>query len=156
LSPIAGQTLLILDHEALPSDLMVAFAAGWHSYLDALSARLRGEEPQPFAPHFNSMITRYAFVLAASSVLSIAQPVSGQNEPAWYQAQTAERNLLLRKHDKLCREQDNLNWQILLLKRAGTADAEKDLDYLDKELKNKQRDIHEIELDIRDLDKAML
>ena len=47
LVPLDGQTLLILEHSELPPDFMVAFAAGWHSYLGVLGCRLRGEEPGP-------------------------------------------------------------------------------------------------------------
>lgn len=80
----------------------------------------------------------------------------GQNDSHGYQAQAAEYNLLLKKYDKLCHEQDDLRWQIQMQKRSGTVEGEIDLDYLDRALKNKQRDIDEIALDIRDLHNAML
>ncbi|MBS1999183.1 MAG: hypothetical protein JSS86_22810, partial [Cyanobacteria bacterium SZAS LIN-2] len=41
------------------------------------------------------------------------------------------------------------------LKRNNPPDASKELDYLDKQLKDKYRDIKEIEFEIKDLDAAL-
>jgi uncharacterized protein YndB with AHSA1/START domain len=38
LTPVAGGTLLVLDHRRLPSAMVAGLAAGWHAYLDALAA----------------------------------------------------------------------------------------------------------------------
>lgn len=149
LKPIDDGTLFTLDHSALPPELMVAFAAGWHSYLEALAARLRGDEPQPFAPVFEEQIKRYAFFLAASVIAT--QPVSAHMDPALFQAEKKERNLLLEKYDRLCADEDNLKWQITEQQRSNSAYASKEIDYLTKTLKDKQRKLHEIELDLRDL-----
>ena len=72
-------------------------------------------------------------------------------DPALYQVEKKERNLLLEKYDKLCADEDNLKWQITEHQRSNSADASKEIDYLTKTLKDKQRKLHEIELDLRDL-----
>ena len=38
LTPVAGGTLLVLDHSRLPSAMVAGLAAGWHAYRDALAA----------------------------------------------------------------------------------------------------------------------
>jgi len=156
LLPLNGQTILVLEHSDLPPELMVAFAAGWHSYLDVLACRLKGDEPQPFAPLFESMIKRYTFVLAASSVVLTSQAALANADPASYQAQAAERIRLLTKYDRLCHEEDNLNREIVDQRRSSSPDAGKELDRLVRDLKIKEGDLHKLELDIRDLDNAIL
>jgi len=156
LLPLNGQTLLLLEHSDLPPELMAAFAAGWHSYLDVLGCRLRGEEPQPLAPLFEAMIKRYTFVIAASSVVFTSQGGLANADPVSYQAQDAERYRLLTKYDRLCHEEDALNRAIFDQQRSNSPDAAKDLDYLVRDLKIKQGDMHKLELDIRDLDKAIV
>jgi uncharacterized protein YndB with AHSA1/START domain len=154
LIPLNGQTLLVLDHSDLPPELMVAFAAGWHGYLDALGCRLRGEEPQPLMPLFEAMMKRYTFVLAVASV--VTTQAASANADGAYQAEMTERNRLITKYDRLCREEDDLNRSIFEMRRVNSADAEKSLDYLERDLKIKEGDLHKLELDIRDLDKAIL
>jgi uncharacterized protein YndB with AHSA1/START domain len=154
LIPLDGQTLLILEHSELPPDFMVAFAAGWHSYLGALGCRLRGEEPQPLPPLFETNIKRYTFVLAVASVMLSSQAASADTGGT-YQAEFAERNRLFTKYDHLSREQDDLNRAIFEVRRINSTDAEKSLDYLVRDLKVKERELHELELDIQDLDKAL-
>ncbi len=153
LKSVDGGTLFLLDHSELPPELMVAFAAGWHGYIEALAARLRGEEPQPFAPVFEAQIKRYTFVLAASASVIASQPASAQVDPALYQAEKTEHNRLMREYDKLCHDEDELNWKIGEQLRSNSADSSTDLNYLTKTLKDKQRKLHEIELDLRDLKK---
>ena len=156
LVPLNGQTICVLEHSDLPPELMVAFAAGWHSYLDILASRLKGEEPQPLAPLFEAMIKRYTFVLAASSVVLTSQAAFANTDSSSYQAQGAERNRLLTKYDRLCHEEDALNRAIFDQQRSNSPDSGKELDYLVRDLKCKQGDMHKIELDIRDLDTAIL
>jgi uncharacterized protein YndB with AHSA1/START domain len=154
LIPLDGQTLLVLEHSELPADFMIAFAAGWHSYLDALGCRLRGEEPQPLPPLFEANIKRYTFVLAVASVVLSSQSASADTGGS-YQAEVAERNQLLAKYDRLCREEDDLNRSITEVRRINSADVDRSLDYLVRDLKDKERELHKLELDIRDLDKAV-
>jgi uncharacterized protein YndB with AHSA1/START domain len=156
LLPLNGQTLFVLEHSDLPPDFMVAFAAGWHSYVDVLACRLRGEEPQPIATLFEAMIKRYTFVIAASSVVFTSQGALANTDPASYQAQAGERNRLLAKYDCLCREEDNLNRAIFDQQRSNAPDSGKEIDCLVRDLKIKQGDLHKLELDIRDLDTAIL
>ncbi|HEY9715959.1 MAG TPA: SRPBCC domain-containing protein [Trichormus sp.] len=156
LVPMNGQTLLVLEHSDLPPDFMVAFAAGWHSYLDNLGCRLRGEEPQPLAPLFEANMKRYTFVLAVASVVLTSQAAFADASSGAYQAEMAERSKLLTKYDRLSREEDDLNRAISDLRRANSADAEKSLDYMEQDLKIKQDDLHKLELDIRDLNEAIL
>lgn len=155
LIPVNGQTLLILEHSELPADFMVAFAAGWHSYLDNLGCRLRGEELQPLPPLFETNIKRYTFVLAVASVV-LNSPAASADSGGTYQAEITERSRLMRQYDRLCREEDDLNRAVFELRRVNSADSEKSLDYLMRDLKVKQGDLHRLELDIRDLDNAML
>ncbi|HEY9730874.1 MAG TPA: SRPBCC family protein [Drouetiella sp.] len=154
LIPLDGRTLLVLEHSELPPEFMVAFAAGWHTYLDALGCRLRGEEPQPVPVLFEANIKRYTFVLAVASLVLSAQSASADSGST-YQAEVAERNRLLTKYDRLCREEDDLNRAITEVRRVKSADAEKSLDYLVRDLKNKESELHNLELDIRDLDRAI-
>jgi hypothetical protein len=77
-------------------------------------------------------------------------------DPASYQAQAAERNRLLTKYDHLCHEEDDLNRAIFDQQGSNSPDSGKELDHLVRDLKIKQGDLHKLELDIRDLDTAIL
>ncbi|MBU6452804.1 MAG: SRPBCC family protein [Cyanobacteria bacterium REEB67] len=149
--------LLVLNHTGLPQDQMVAFAAGWHSYLDVLTSRLKGEEPQLFAGMFQVNLERYTFWLAVTGIiLSTASPAAAAPDIKTFQTLSAERNILLSKYDRLSHDTDEIKRKIYELHRVNSAEAEHEIDYLDKTLRNKQRDLRSLELDIRDLDKALI
>ena len=49
LKPEGEEVLLTLTHRRLPNrGMMLGVSSGWHAHLDVLTARTRGEKPEPF------------------------------------------------------------------------------------------------------------
>jgi uncharacterized protein YndB with AHSA1/START domain len=51
-------TLLVLDHRGLPKDTATGYAAGWHAYLDRLSAQFEGDAPD-WDERFSEVFPKY-------------------------------------------------------------------------------------------------
>jgi uncharacterized protein YndB with AHSA1/START domain len=59
LEPQGRQVMLKLRHRRLPTELLSKYAAGWHTHLGLLIARMRREDPEPLLPAFNRLLPRY-------------------------------------------------------------------------------------------------
>ena len=54
------EVLLTIIHRRLPSrDTMLKVAAGWHAHVDVLAAKIAGERPEPFWPHWQALVEEY-------------------------------------------------------------------------------------------------
>lgn len=68
LTPQGGTVQLVLTHRARGGDLpyIDEFAAGWHTHLTHLIARLEGAPPPPFWPVWARLKTEYAALRASA------------------------------------------------------------------------------------------
>jgi uncharacterized protein YndB with AHSA1/START domain len=57
-------TVLVLDHRGLPASAAIAYAAGWHAYLDRLAAQFDGEDLD-WDDRFASVLPKYRELAAA-------------------------------------------------------------------------------------------
>ncbi|MGH9549280.1 MAG: hypothetical protein ACRD3W_07895 [Terriglobales bacterium] len=131
--------------------------AGWHTHLDVLLARLQNLVPPNFVKRFKELVPIYATIVASvisSGTAAQAQPSALPDQR--YNAIQTERAQLLSKYDHKWRDADDLQRQIISLKHNPSPEVEGDIDSLDRQLKDEYRDLHQLELDIRDLDKALL
>lgn len=140
---------------------MHEFLAGWHTHLDVLAARLTNSIPPIFSKRFNQVVQKYAAIVASTVVVSGAsgvslpsQAASGLDE-ASYQTIKTERSDLMKKYDLLWRDVDEQQRRISSLKKEDSIDAQRQVDQLDRQLENDYRDLHDIELRIKDLDKVL-
>lgn len=154
LSEHERETNLVLVHSGLPEDKLAEFLALWHTRLDALIAHLKGLVPPDFVSNFRKLLPIYTAVALsmATSVETAEAAVSDQG----YQTIRIERSHLLTKYDNHWHDADELEREIVRLKHENTAAADQIIDQLDKKLKDEYRDLRQIELDIRALDKALL
>ncbi|MFN8549894.1 MAG: SRPBCC family protein [Candidatus Obscuribacterales bacterium] len=148
------ETNLVLVHSGLPEDKLGEFLALWHTRLDALIAHLKGLVPPDFVSNFRKLLPIYTAVALsmATTVETAEAAVSDQG----YQTIRIERSHLLTKYDNHWHDADELEREIVRLKHENTAAADQIIDQLDKKLKDEYRDLRQIELDIRALDKALL
>lgn len=154
LSEHEQDTRLVLVHSGLPQDKLAEFLAMWHARLDLLMARLKNLIPPDFAATFRKVLPIYSAI--ALTVAASAAPASAAVSEDSYQVIRTERSHLLTKYDNHWRDADELEKEIVRLKHENTASADQTIDQLDKKLKNEYRDLHQIELDISALDKALL
>ena len=55
-----NKVLLVVTHSRISShDMMLSFAAGWHTHLDILADRLNDREPSPFWPKHTALEAEY-------------------------------------------------------------------------------------------------
>jgi uncharacterized protein YndB with AHSA1/START domain len=60
LAPAGGDVRLVLTHRRLPSRAeMINVSGGWHTHLDVLEERLRGQVPKPFWPRIEPLEREY-------------------------------------------------------------------------------------------------
>lgn len=161
LSEQGDKTNVVLTHTRLPRSRMHEFLAGWHTHLDVLAARLTNSIPPIFSKRFNQVVQKYAAIVASTVVVSGAsgvslpsQAASGLDE-ASYQTIKTERSDLMKKYDLLWRDVDEQQRRISSLKKEDSIDAQRQVDQLDRQLENDYRDLHDIELRIKDLDKVL-
>jgi uncharacterized protein YndB with AHSA1/START domain len=65
LEPRGEQVLLTLVHRRIPDrDILLKVSPGWHAHLDVLSARLRGQAPEPFWDNWRGLRQNYEKRLA--------------------------------------------------------------------------------------------
>ena len=163
LSEKGGQTSLVLTHSRLPEDRMHEFMAAWHAHLDILAARLANLVPPDFNKRFNQVVQKYAAIVAgtivvtstAAASLSVAAEAAAPVEQNAYQAIKSERSDLMRRYDLLWRDVDEHQRRLDLLRRDSSLEAQRQIDQLDRQLEVEYRDLHQLELDIKDLDKAL-
>lgn len=145
-------TKVVLTHSRLPQDRIHHFMACWHTFLDTLSANLRNITPPEFNKRFREVIQVYLILVA--TVLA-ANPALAESASNTYKIVTTEKSRLMTKYDNLWRDVDTKQREMDTVKRNNPPDANKELDYLDKQLKDKYRDIKEVEYEIKDLDAAV-
>jgi uncharacterized protein YndB with AHSA1/START domain len=146
-----GKTRIVLTHSRLPQERMHHFMACWHTFLDTLSARLKNVLPPDFNTRLRDVIQVYLILVVT---VMAASPALADTPASDYRIVSSERTRLLAKYDNLWHDVDKTQREMDALKRERTADADQNLDYLDKQLKNKYRDIKEVEYEIKDLDLA--
>lgn len=146
------ETLLVLTHSRIPAARMHEFMAGWHSHLEALIALLQNLVPPDFGKTFQHLLPIYSALILTT--IAAAGPAAATTEDETYQTIQTERSHLLLKYDHLWRDADELQKEIVRLKRDKSPEVDRAIDRLDKQLQDEYRDLHQIELDIRDLDKA--
>ncbi len=66
LEPRDQHVRLALTHRRLPPAFLPNCAAGWHTHLDILLARLRGEEPEPFLPVYERLLPMYTYLATSA------------------------------------------------------------------------------------------
>jgi uncharacterized protein YndB with AHSA1/START domain len=148
------ETLLVLTHSRLPEDRMHEFMAGWHTHLEVLIARLKDLAPPEFAKTFQQLLPIYS-AMVVTVVVSAAPASAAISNESYHTIQT-ERTHLLTKYENHWRDADELEREIVRLKHVNSPDENQTIDRLDKQLKDEYRDLHQIELDIRELDKAAM
>lgn len=148
-----NETQLVLVHSGLPEDKLAEFLSAWHARFDALIACLRNLVPPDFAATFRKVFPIYTAV-ALSIAASV--PASARVDDASYHTIRLERSHLLTKYDNHWHDADQLEKEIVRLKHGNSYSDEQTIDQLDRKLKDEYRDLHQIELDIRALDQALL
>jgi len=152
-----GKVLLTFTHSHLSPEFMAQVGAGWHVHLDTLVAILNGEEPAEFLPEFVELFKKYSAAIAATLVLSSsAAPAIADSSDTAYKVMSEQRTQLLKSYDRVWKEADDLKYKLAVLARETSQDTDRAEDDLQRELKNKYDDLHRIEVDIRDLDKAVI
>ncbi len=149
--------LLRFTHSHLPADMMAQVAAGWHVHLDTMVALLKGEEPQEFLPAFGELFKKYSVVIAAGVIVAsaAAPPMAlAASDDVAYRAVNDQRREFLASYDRIWKEADRIKEEMDDLRRTN-ADVGRALNDLDRQLKNKYQDLKKLELNIRDLDRAV-
>ncbi|MBX9573473.1 MAG: SRPBCC family protein [Candidatus Obscuribacterales bacterium] len=146
------QTKLILTHSRLPHSKMHEVMASWHAHLDILMARVRNIMPPDFVERFREVIQVYITIVATVAISATPVSAAGTTD---YQSISADRSHLMVKYDNLWREVDTLQRDMSTLKRDSSNDAKKELDQINNDLKDRYRDLQQLEYQIRDLDKAL-
>ncbi len=157
LSPRGGDVLLTVTHSSVSPEFMPKVSAGWHAHLDTLVAVVKGEKPDEFLPVYTELLKRYSAAIAATIVLSsaVSPAIASSNDPA-HKALNAQRQQLLNNYDRAWKDADDLKYKIEIVRKAVSQDWTRAQDDLEKELKHKYDDLRRIEVDIRDLDKALI
>jgi uncharacterized protein YndB with AHSA1/START domain len=148
-----NETKLTVTHSRVPSARMHEFMAGWHAHLDILTARLKNAVPPSFQKRFREVVQTYA-MLTASFIISIG-PASAAADNEGRHAIQAERSQLMARYDNIWRDADDLHRQIDILKRDNSDESSHAVSKLEKALQDEYRDLHQVELDIRDVNLAL-
>jgi uncharacterized protein YndB with AHSA1/START domain len=149
-----NETKLTVTHSRVPSARMHVFMAGWHAHLDILTARLKNAVPPLFQKRFREVVQTYA-MLAASFIIAIGPASAATDNIEGRQAIQAERNHLMARYDNIWRDADDLHRQIDVLKRNKTDESSRAIERLEKALQDEYRDLHQVELDIKDMNVAL-
>ena len=157
------QTTVVLTHSRLPRSRMHEFMAAWHAHLDVLAARLNNVLPPDFAERFGQVVHKYAAIVASTIVVSTtsiaampAEAASGGGlDNSSYQSIKAERSELMKQYDLLWRDVDEHQRRVDGLKRDKSMEAQREVDQLDRQLEDEYKDLHSLELQIKDLDKIL-
>jgi uncharacterized protein YndB with AHSA1/START domain len=153
------QTLLILTHTLVSPEWMRYVGPGWHLHLDMLLAVIKGEPLPEFDSNFAELFKKYSVVLLSAGIVAgaVASPAAAQNDGPAYQAVNTARANLLAKYDHLFKDADAMQREMDSLKKVRQdPDVDKALDRLDRDFKDKVQDLRGVELDIKELDKALI
>ncbi|HEY9760626.1 MAG TPA: SRPBCC family protein [Oculatellaceae cyanobacterium] len=154
LSRAGDQTLISVRHSRLPQQRLHEFMAIWHTHLDILAARLRNVMPPGFAKRYRELLQTYAMVAASIVMVSGPSAMAACNNDT-YQAIQVERSHLMARYDATWKDADDLQHQINVLRRDSSDESARALGRLDAQLQNDFRDLHDIELEIKDMNKAL-
>jgi uncharacterized protein YndB with AHSA1/START domain len=151
-----GNVALTITHSYISPEFMPKVGAGWHSHLEVLIALLNGERPPEQMQRYNELLKGYTAAVAAALIASttISPALASPSDPA-YKTLSDQRQELLRHYDKVCKESDELKYEIDQLKK-DTREFTKAESDLERELQYKNDDLHRIETDIHNLEKAMI
>ena len=158
LSTRGDGVLLVLTHSRLPAQLMAGVGAGWHTHLEDVLAAIKGEKPADFFSRFNPRLEQYKVAIAASAIIAAAASgAAAQAAPAdaAYESLKTARETLLTKYDRIWKDADHIKFKIEQLDKGPARDKDKAVDDLSRELKDKGDELHKLEFEIRDLDKAL-
>jgi uncharacterized protein YndB with AHSA1/START domain/peptidoglycan hydrolase CwlO-like protein len=163
LSEKGNQTAVVLTHSRLPASRMHEFMASWHAHLDVLAARLANILPPDFNKRFNQVVQKYAAIVAGTIVISgtAAATLPAPAEAAstldqnTYQTIKAERTDIMKRYDLLWRDVDEHQRRVDALKRDTSLESQRQVDQLDRQLEDEYRDLRQLELDIKELDKVL-
>lgn len=149
---------LVLTHSRLPAAFMAAVAAGWHVNLEIVLALIKGETPGDFFARFNSLLEEYKLAVAAAGIIVAASsaPSALASADPVQDSLRAARATLLTKYDRTWKEADDLEYKIHQLEKINSSDSDKALNDLSRELNRTNDDLHKLDLEIRDLDKALI
>lgn len=156
------QTSVVLTHSRLPKDRMHEFLASWHTHLDILAALLSNAVPPLFGKRFNQVLHKYAAIVASTIVISgasgmasmPAEAASGLDEGS-YQTIKAERSDLMKQYDLLWRDVDEHQRRVDSLKKESSIESQRQVDQLDRQLEDEYRNLHQLEHEIKALDKVL-
>jgi uncharacterized protein YndB with AHSA1/START domain len=154
LSRAGDQTLISVTHTRLPQRRLHEFMAVWHTHLDVLTARLRNVMPPGFARRYRELLQTYAMV-AASIVMTSGPSAMAATSNDTYQAIQIERSHLMARYDAIWKDADDLQHQMNVLRRDNSDESARALGRLDSQLQNDFRDLHDIELEIKDMNRAL-
>jgi uncharacterized protein YndB with AHSA1/START domain len=152
-----GQVLLTFTHSHLPPNMMAQVGAGWHVHLDTLAAILNGEEPPEFLPAFLEQFKKYSAALAVTLVLSsTASAAMADSSDTAYQVMNEQRARLLNVYDRVWKDTSDLKYKLSVLARERSQDTARAENDLQRELNHKTDQLHQVELDLHDLEKSMI
>lgn len=158
LKQIGDEVQLTVTHSRLPADFMAAVAAGWHTHLETVIALLKGETPTEFFSRFNPRFEEYRALFAAAGIIAAtagAPQAIASADPAYDAIKTA-RSKILQEYDQAWREVGDLQYKIKQLEKVNSKDSDRALDDLNRVLKQTNSDLHKLEIQLKDLDKALL
>ncbi len=158
----ADGTALVLNHSRLPHGKMHEFMAFWHAHLDVLAARLANIVPPDFNARFHQVVHKYAAIVASTVVVSStafatmpAADAANNLDANSYQSVKAERSGLMKQYDLLWRDVDEHQKRVDMLKRDRSLESQRELDQLDRQLEDEYRDLHQLEIQIKDMDRVL-
>jgi uncharacterized protein YndB with AHSA1/START domain/outer membrane murein-binding lipoprotein Lpp len=151
-----GQTMLTVTQSRLSRDRMHEVLAAWHAHLDILLARLSNLVAPNYVVRFRELMPVYTVAVAAAVIASTTPALAGQLSDDRYQAIESERSHLISRYDNLWKDADGLQREIVKLKRDDSSEVKQTLDTLDRQLQDEYRELHDLEFQIRDLDKVLI
>jgi hypothetical protein len=108
------------------------------------------------ADKFNANPIQYAKAALISILIGVsANPALASSSDEAYQMISTERAHLMTRYDVAARDVDDLQKQIAVLRHDTSREAERAESELDKQLSYKNRELQQLEFQIRDLDDAM-
>ena len=155
-------TALVLNHSRLPHGKMHEFMAFWHAHLDLLAARLANIVPPDFNARFQQVVHKYAAIVASTVVVSStafatmpSADAANNLDANSYQSLKTERSGLMKQYDLLWRDVDEHQKRVDMLKRDRSFESQRELDQLDRQLEDEYRDLHQLEIQIKDMDRVL-
>jgi hypothetical protein len=111
---------------------------------------MRGEKPEDFMIVFLENIVKYSALLGVSAIVASA-PAMADSSDSMHHILAEQRARLLTNYDRIWKETDDLKHKLAVLSHEKSEDTRRAESDLETELKHNYEDLHQIELDIRDL-----